>query len=227
MSYFQPFPSITYSLDNENQQFKQVKNIFARVKLLKEVLDNADMFYTYEMKESDTPEIIAHKLYGSAHRYWMVLFANEVIDPYYGVPLKYQSFDNFIISKYGSIENAQDTIAVYRKKTTVTTNKNGLINSQTYTTELTDMYYDYATGSIVTIEFMPDISNPIISVSSNTVTIADYDGIDISITTAVEYLAITSYDYEVEQNESKRTIKILKPEYVGLIENEFDQLFKN
>ena len=102
-----------------------------------------------------------------------------------------------------------------------------MINSQTYTTELTEQYYDYATGSIVTIEFMPDISNPIISVSSNTVTIADYDGIDISITTTVEYLAISNYDYEVEQNESKRTIKILKPEYVGLIENEFDQLFKN
>jgi hypothetical protein len=94
-------------------------------------------------------------------------------------------------------------------------------------TELTDKYYDYATGSIVTINFMPDIANPIISVSSNTVVIKDYDGIDISITTAVEYLAITSYDYEVEQNESKRTIKVLKPDYVGLIENEFDHLFKN
>jgi hypothetical protein len=28
------------------------------------------------------------------------------------------------------------------------------------------------------------------------------------------------YDYEVEQNESKRTIKLLKPEFVSVIENE-------
>jgi hypothetical protein len=227
MKYFQAFPALTYSLDNSNLEFKQVKNIFARVKLIKEILDNSDLFYSYDMQESDTPEVIAHKLYGSANYYWLVLFANSTIDPYYGVPLKYKSFDNFIISKYGSIEIAQSQIEVYRKKVTVTTNKNGLINSQEYLTELTEQYYDYSTGNIETVPFMPTIGQPIISVSSDTETIPDHDGIDIVITTVVEYLAITSYDYEVEQNESKRTIKLMKPEYIGFITNEFDHLFKS
>ena len=34
------------------------------------------------------------------------------------------------------------------------------------------------------------------------------------------------YDYEIEQNEAKRTIKLLKPEFVSSIEEELRNVFK-
>ena len=118
MPYFQPFPSITYSLDNENQQFKQVKNIFARVKLLKEVLDNADMFYTYEMKESDTPEIIASKFYDSPEKHWAVLLINDIIDPQWEWPMDQRTMIKFIESKYSANAAVGET-GVYWSKNNI------------------------------------------------------------------------------------------------------------
>lgn len=218
-----------YTLDNNEKEFKQVKNIFVRIKFLKEILNNSDMYYQYELRDSDTPEVVAHKLYGDANRYWIVLLANEIIDPYYGVPLKYQSFDNFIISKYGSLEDAQTELHHYEKRVTVTTNKQGLINTQVYKTELTDGYYDETTQSIVYVSdigYLPNVANPTVDVSNTSTTIEDYDGINVAISTSTQYTFVSNYDYEVSANEDKRIINLFKPEYVSFIEEEFEQLLK-
>jgi hypothetical protein len=37
----------------------------------------------------------------------------------------------------------------------------------------------------------------------------------------------TYYEYDSEQNELKRNIKILKREYIGVIEKEFRELMRN
>jgi hypothetical protein len=46
-----------------------------------------------------------------------------------------------------------------------------------------------------------------------------------SITIKVSKENKSYYDYEVEENESKRTIKLLKPEFVSSIEEEFKIIF--
>jgi hypothetical protein len=33
------------------------------------------------MRDTDTPEIIAHKLYGDPNKYWIILLANQILDP--------------------------------------------------------------------------------------------------------------------------------------------------
>ena len=226
---FQFFPTTEYSLNSNNLDFKKVKNIFTKVKFIKEILDNSDMYYRYEMRDLDTPEIIADKIYGDANRYWLILMANETIDPYFGVPLKYQSFDNYLITKYGSIEDAQSTLHHYEKQVTVTTNKNGLISSQEYKTELTTKMYDFDSGAIIDLQslgYLPTIGNPIFEYSNSSVTIEDTDGIDVIITTETNFVYVSNYDYEVQVNEDKRIIKLIKPEFVPLIETEFENLLR-
>ena len=49
------------------------------------------------------------------------------------------------------------------------------------------------------------------------------DGNPITITTTKETKSY--YDYEVEENEAKRTIKLLKPEFVSSIEEEIKIIF--
>lgn len=229
MKLFQYYPTIDYALDANNLDFKKVKNVFTKIKFVKEILDNTDMFYRYEMRDVDTAEIIADKIYGDSNLYWLILLANEAIDPYFGVPLRYQSFDNYLISKYGSIEDAQSSLHHYEKQVTVTTNKNGLVTSQTYTTELTSKIYDFETGSIVDLDalgYIPTLANPIFEYSTTNVVIQDTDGIDIIVTTQTNFVYISNYDYEVQENENKRIIKIIKPEYLNLIEAEFRDLLR-
>ena len=47
-----------------------------------------------------------------------------------------------------------------------------------------------------------------------------------TITIETNKYLMTYYEYEVEQNDEKRIIKILKPEYAPLVEQEFRQVFK-
>ncbi|CAB4124118.1 baseplate wedge subunit [uncultured Caudovirales phage] len=220
MLFFSKYKSLQYALDESNYELKTVKNIFTKIKFVKEVLDNTDLFYKYTMKGDDTPETIAHKLYGDANRYWIVLLANGVVDPYYDVPLKYGSFENHLVDKYGSITYAQANIHHYEKQVTTKTDKNGIINSQTYVTELTSRVYNQATGAIETIT-LPTLSNPIIQESMTQIIIPDSDGIDVTITVTTNYVAISIYDYENNLNENKRSIRLIKPEYVDKIETEF------
>lgn len=224
MKIFAPYNNILYTLDDNNVEFKSVKNIFTKIKFVREILDNADLYYTYEMKESDTPEVIAHKLYGDPNRYWIVMFTNEMLDPYYDTALKYRSFDNYIIDKYGSQSVASTTLHHYEKKTTVTTNKNGMIDSQVYRTTLSEKKYDFSTGMIGDTT-LPSVGSSL-TISDTDTIINDADGIPVTINTKVEHVWVSAYDWELEQNEAKRKIKLVKPEYVGLIEKEFKDLLK-
>lgn len=225
MRYFEKFPNILYTLDDDRKDFKSVKNLFVKIKMLKEVLENADLFYEYPMKEGDNPWVIAHKLYGDVNRYWMVMFANERIDPYYDEPLPYMAFESYLKDKYGSIANAQNTFSAYLKRTTITTDKNGLINKQEYITPISEYSYDYTTGQVVA-NVLPTQGNPIVTVSTDTTSIPDADGIPVSITTKVEHIYRDAYTFEDELNESKRTIKLIRPEYASAIEQEFKDLLK-
>ena len=186
MKYFSNFGTILYTLSNNKTDFKNVTNVFTKIKFVKEILDNSDLFYKYDMNEGDTPEIIAHKLYGDANRYWIVLLANQIIDPYYDVPLKYQSFDNYIVDKYGSIANCQAQLHHHEKQVTVKTDKNGAIDSQMYITELNEYSYNHVTNSIVP-NTLANMNTPSITISTESVLIPDNDGINVAITTTTTH----------------------------------------
>ena len=51
-----------------------------RVAVRAKVKTNTLLFDTYEVKEGETPESIAHKLYGDTELHWIVLMMNNVVD---------------------------------------------------------------------------------------------------------------------------------------------------
>lgn len=239
MKYFANFPSISYSLDDNDLEYKLIKNPLTRVRFIREVLQNVKVFYEYDFSDSDSPEIIAHKLYEDPNRYWMVMFANDFIDPYYDVPLKDADLESYIEFKYGipssdsvvvtsdsenvsADVNAGSNPAIhhYERRTKIVTNKSGIIEENEYVNELQQYSYDFATNTILT-NTLPTIENPIIAVSSETTEIAN-DG--VTITKTVTDYAITNSDYELSENEKKRKIRLIRPEYASEIETQFKRL---
>lgn len=218
MKYFSYFKSLSYSLDDNDLEFKVIKNPLTRVKLIRDVLENIQIFYQYQMKDSDTHEVIAHKLYDDANRYWMVMFANNLIDPYYDVPLDYGELDAYIEYKYGSVANAQSEIHHYERRTKMLTNDNGMSNEKEYIQEIEEHSYNYETGTVVT-NTLPTLTTSPITVETTTTTI---DG--VTITKTVKDYAISKYDYELTENEKKRNINLIRNEYAQQIENEFREL---
>ena len=218
MKYFSNFGSLNYSLDDNDLEFKLIKNPLTRVRVVKDVLENIQIFYQYQMKDSDNPEVIAHKLYNDPNRYWMVMFANNLIDPYYDVPLDYSELDSYVEYTYGSVANAQSEIHHYERRTEMVTNDNGMIDTKEYVQELQEKSYNYSTGVVVN-NTLPTLATSPITVETTTDTI---DG--VIITKTVRDYAISSYDYELTKNEDKRTVNLIRNEFVQQIENEFKQL---
>ena len=82
MKYFESFPGTIYTFDKNTLNNQLVTNILARSTFLKEIANNSSVSYEYDVKETDTPEIIAYKIYGDANRSWIILLFNQIINPY-------------------------------------------------------------------------------------------------------------------------------------------------
>ena len=196
MKYFDTFPFVT-TADNKGN-YTQLVNLTLRSKLIPQLSGNPLLFYKYAIQEGDTPEIIAHKYYGDSYRYWIVLLANEILDPQWEWPMSGQVFQNYITTKYTDF-NAYSTIHHYEKTLT---------------------QFDFGTNTTTTNTVEID-EDTYISLEETTKTFSLPTG-DVSIT--VSKSAVNYYDYEEKLNESKRNINILNSNYVNQLETELQKL---
>ena len=97
--YFANFPSIVYDATG-NFDFKVVTNLLRRVALRQKIRENVLIFDTYDVKNGETPEILADKLYGESELHWIILLLNDVTDRYHQWPKNNNQFLAFIGDKY-------------------------------------------------------------------------------------------------------------------------------
>ena len=101
--YFGNFPIIAYDSVG-NGDFKLVTNLLKRVAVRSKVRSNTLLYDTYDVKEGETPEILADKLYGDAELHWVILFVNNVIDVYHQWPQNQNQFLAYINDKYSDVD---------------------------------------------------------------------------------------------------------------------------
>ena len=93
--YFQNFPVIYY-------KGKDVTNLLRRVGVRTKAKTNMVMFETYDVKEGETPEMIADKLYGDSTLHWVVLIVNNIVDRYHEWPMAGNQFLDYVNEKYSN-----------------------------------------------------------------------------------------------------------------------------
>lgn len=110
-SFYDIFPKIKYDINNNRLRpnYDEVTNIFQRLAVVKETVNNLSSYIVYDIEEGDTPEILAEKFYRDPGGAWLILLANDISDPQFDWPLDYSSFTQYIIEKYGSVEAALTT----------------------------------------------------------------------------------------------------------------------
>ena len=101
--YFKNFPTIIYDAVG-NGEFKDVKNLLRRVAIRAKVKTNTLLYDTYDVKEGESPESIADKLYDDPELHWVVLLVNDVTDRYHQWPLNYSQFNQYIADKYDNVD---------------------------------------------------------------------------------------------------------------------------
>ena len=101
--YFSKFPYIVYDSVG-NGEFKIVTNLLRRVAIRSKIKANTLFFDTYDVKEGETPEMVAHKLYGDPELHWIVLLVNNVTERYHQWPKNTNQFLAYINDKYSNVD---------------------------------------------------------------------------------------------------------------------------
>ena len=99
--YFKQFPTIPYDSKGTGE-FKDVKNLLRRVGIRAKVKSNTMLYDTYDVKNGETPESIAFKLYDDAELHWIVMLVNNITDRFHDWPLSEAQFLNFVNEKYSN-----------------------------------------------------------------------------------------------------------------------------
>lgn len=219
--YFDYFPKTYYDVETDKNNLEVVTNIIARFKFEQKLKENTASFYQYEIKDSDTPEIIASKFYNNPERHWIILAFNNIIDPQWDWPLDYRSFYEYVKVKYQDEANTANEAA----------NATIFLSGYDWAKSANNIHSYYKIITVTNNKDSEVYSNKI-QVDSNTylntaITSASYTlQSSVVITETVTKITKTYLEYEEEQNESKRKINLLKPEFVAPLEEEFRRIIR-
>ncbi len=215
-NYFSFFPKTAYYKDKNSTSLDVVTNITTRYNFSDDLKQNTGAYYKYKIKDGDTPENLAFKIYGSSEKHWIILTMNNIIDPIYEWPLPQRSIAKFIESKYSSpsfsdIANtevsgtswAKNNIQAYYKIETRTNLSNGLLKE-----------------SRIAVD-----ANTYSNVTTSITNYALVDGTSLRVEISKE--TENYYDYETQLNENKREIIILKPDFSKEVDDEFKRIMSD
>lgn len=206
MKYFDSLPYLTLTDSNNNSYL--LKNLLIRTRLLTKLARNPMLFYKYTIQDGDTPENIAYKYYGDQYRYWIVLLANEIVDPQWQWPLTNQQLTIYLNGKYSADAGGESNVFSYIQTTI-----------HHYEKLVTTVDNSTQTTSIKSVEIDEDTYNTL-QIQNKTNTFADGS----TVTYGVNKQAVTIYEYEVNLNESKREINLLNASYAADMENQYQKL---
>ena len=101
--YFENFPVIPYDSVG-NLTYKDVTNLLRRVALRTNVRTNVLLYDTYDVREGETPESIADKLYDDSELHWVIMIVNNITDRYHGWPMNGAQFLQYLNDKYSDVD---------------------------------------------------------------------------------------------------------------------------
>jgi hypothetical protein len=223
-SFFDIFPRITYDINKNGLKRRTLMtDVFFRFKFLQSIKNLKINYFYYIIKGAETPEMLADKFYNDVEAHWVILMLNDIIDPHLDWFMDDDEFDKYISKKYGSISAAVNRVHHYERK--VATRLVGYKNRNG------NDIYSNTTSQI-------DYTDPLITPFEETYPtipyeyysgLADYELEVVETPAAVAEVetfrsVVNCYQYEIELNDKKRSIRILQPESYPQVRREFEDL---
>lgn len=212
--FFSYYPKTFYISNNSTTGTDSVTNIISRFKFEESLKQNSTAFYPYQIQDGDTPEIIAHKYYNDPERHWIVLLFNDIVDPQFDWPLNQNSIIEYINKKYTANGSSNTTV---QTGIAWALSEN---NVQAYFKVITTTSND---GTISTEKLQVD-ANAYANISSTTSSYTTQSNEVVTIAVSKEKRSY--YTYEIEENEKKREIKLLKKDFIPDVEKEFKRVIR-
>ena len=232
MAYFKNFSDILYQSPladrTSSYDYIRVKNIFRRAKIREDIFQAAVAFDKYRIIGEERPDQIADKIYGSSEYDWVILLSNNIINIREEWPLSDSEFNTYIATKYTASELGQvhhyQTTAYFDSRGKLIVPAGKIVDSNFSVT-----YFDYE------IEDQEIIGEPYTFDSTTTT----FDSITVRFDMDEQILlkqgkpftispikSVSVYEYEINKNEEKRTIFVLKPRYLQTIIDDLEEIMR-
>ena len=199
-NYFRKLPNLDYPslLKNResNVDYVQTKNLFRRVKIREDLFANFMQFDKYEVVGDERPDNVSERMYGRDDLDWVVLLSNNIIDINNEWPLSQLQLNRFLADKY----TPQELVSIHHYETLeLRDSKNQLILPAGLVVD-EDFNLEYLSGG---------------QVKSTS-----------SLVEGRPVKAVTFFDYENDLNDQKRTINVLKRDFLGIFLKDFERIMK-
>jgi len=187
--FFKAMPRISYKA---NEKTILTKDIFRRVGLDRRINSKLAV-NAYYVKDGETPEMLANNFYSTPKYHWVILTVNDIVNVNEEWPKNQSLLFEYTEAKYGQGNALKDHHYKLAYRYALADDSTILVQ---YDAE------KLAAGDIQAVAVDP--SEPPI--------IVDYDVAAIAAGTIV---AVSNLDFEISENEKKRQIYLLKPEFLA------------
>ena len=200
--YFRNIPNFEYvnrlPESHNSSEYLEVKNLFKRGKIRDDIFKDVTYFTKYSIQGDDRPDNVAFQVYQDSKLDWVVLLSNNIINIQDEWPLTQQSFENYLLNKY---ENQQNIHGIHHYESKEIKNSVGstiLKKGLEVPKDFSIKFFDANLGSYTEVGGAGDL-----------------------ITSEV-----TNYEYEVNLQNEKRQIYILKQNYLNIVLTDMDRMMQ-
>jgi hypothetical protein len=208
--YFKRFPRIEYKTSGnrfkESYKFVIAVDITAATRIVRGVVNDIVIYDKYAIRDTETPEVVAELLWNQPQWHWIILLLNDIFHPS-DWPLNNSDFNEMIVKKYGSFEEAAAKVAVYFDE------DEHIVLPQPFDVTGTTYYPNLDYTDEVGFSFVKwtDEDGLEVEQPSNAFSVAGLD-------------AKSFLDYEVFLNERKREIRIVDRQVADYIASQYRAL---
>jgi hypothetical protein len=205
MSYFQRLPNLEYEkkpfvFPFSETEYVLAKNFFKRFKVSDSSFNYNNFFTKYTLTDQDRIDYLAFKTYGSSELDWVILLTNNIINTHFNLPIKESYLYDIVNKEYVNSPGNQSvnpSDRVHHYETSEVKDSLGRVVLKAGLV-VEKSFYDgeykyFDDGDIVTVAGS-NISNP-----------------------------VTNYEYELNLNNQKRSIYLLRPEFVQEFIDQFEK----
>ena len=112
-AYFRNVPNFEYvnrlPESHSSSEYIEVKNLFKRGKIRNDIFKDVTYFTKYSIQGNDRPDNVAFDVYQDSTLDWVILLANNITNIQNEWPLSQESFENYLLNKYGNHQTIHGT----------------------------------------------------------------------------------------------------------------------
>ena len=199
-NYFNRLPNLEYpsllKTRRTNRDTIRVKNLFRRVKIREDLFSNLTEFDKYQIHGDDRPDTVSEELYGTPNLDWVILMSNNIIDIKNEWPMTQYDLNMYLDDKY----TPEQLIDIHHYETLQLKDGKGRLI--------------VPAGKVVDEDWSLEY----------------FDGLQIRNTDSTidgrPLRSVSFLEYEINKNDKKRNINVLRRDMLTLFMKDFERIMK-